>query len=178
MTSQSRDEIDWSSVRHCLILPARGMWPDEVRDLTPWVIANLDALGEKIGMTLEYVGREVPVGGFRADIVARDGAGRTVIIENQFGPTDHEHFGQVVLYACEARADVVVWLAAGGSWGVPQAVRLEHRRALARLNEVFAGQIAFFGVEVEIRSDDQPFGEPDGPAVPRLDVVVRPDGPR
>jgi hypothetical protein len=49
-----------------------------------------------------------------ADIVARDGAGRLVIIENQFGPTDHGHFGQVVLYACEARADVVVWLAAGG----------------------------------------------------------------
>lgn len=36
-------------------------------------------------MTLEPTGMEVAVGTFRADITARDGLGRSVIIENQLG---------------------------------------------------------------------------------------------
>lgn len=63
-------------------------------------------------MTLEPTGTEVAVGTFRTDITARDGSGRPVIIENQLGPSDHVHFGQVVLYALESKANVVVWLVA------------------------------------------------------------------
>lgn len=77
------------------------------------MIDHLSDLSSHLGMSLEFVGREVPIGRFCADIEARDADGRKVLIENQFGPTDHEHFGQLVMYACESRADVVVWLAAG-----------------------------------------------------------------
>jgi hypothetical protein len=163
-------------MKFSVIGPARGMWPDEVRDLTRWVIDNLAVLGGELGLSLVYVDREVALGGFRADIEARDGDGRRVIIENQFGPTDHRHFGQVVVYACEARADVVVWLAADELRARIPAFREEHCRALARLNEVFAGKVAFFGVEVGVRSDPHETGEQWGPLLPRLNVVVRPGG--
>jgi hypothetical protein len=159
------------------IFPCRDIWPDEVGHLTPWVIDNLDMLARLVGMDLEFVEREARVGGgdFRADILARDGGGRSVIIENQFGPSDHGHFGQLITYACEHAADVVIWLAAGGRWGIPPAIRPEHRRALMALNRQFAGRIAFFGVEALAFSDPRPFGEPSGPVSPFLEVVVRPE---
>jgi hypothetical protein len=76
------------------------------------VLENLDDLGRELGMSLEPTGTEIAVGTFRADIGAKDGSGRSVIIENQHGPSDHGHFGQVVLYALESRADVAIWLVA------------------------------------------------------------------
>jgi hypothetical protein len=94
---------------------------------------------------------EVAVGTFRADITARDGLGRSVIIENQLGPSDHLHFGQVVLYALESEADVIVWLVAvEPRWSGWVGLRPEHQRALDRLNEVFAGKIDFYGVDVSL----------------------------
>ncbi|MGO8884932.1 MAG: hypothetical protein ACLPUO_07925 [Streptosporangiaceae bacterium] len=108
--------------------------------------------------------------------MAQDDRGRKVVIENQFGPTDHGHFGQVVLYACEARADVLVWLATDAHRRfIPHGARPEHRRALARLNQVFAGQTELFGVELAVESESLPIGEPPGPPMPRLRVVVKPD---
>jgi hypothetical protein len=52
----------------------RGYWTDEARDFTPWLaqVDNLALLSEAIGMELELEGIEVPVGPYRADIVARD----------------------------------------------------------------------------------------------------------
>ena len=151
----------------------RGRWPDENLNLTPWVIENLDQLSTLLGMELEFVDREVPLGRFRADIVARDEFGRTVVIENQFGPSDHKHFGQIVLYACEARADVVVWLIAGTCKPrVMTPFRSQHRHALNRLNSVFAGATDFFGVQLTLESDPQPASAPTLPISPRLSIVV------
>jgi hypothetical protein len=79
-----------------------------------------------------------------------------------------------VMYACESRADVVVWLAAGSRPFRPDPIRYEHRRALERLNEVFAGYINFFGVELWVESDPRLITEPELPLLPRLTIVVRP----
>jgi hypothetical protein len=92
--------------------PARSRWPKEVRDLTPWVRESLVELGHTLGLTLKPIGTEVAVGIFRADIAATDDSGRCVIMENQLGPSDHIHFGQVVLYAPESKVDIIVWLVA------------------------------------------------------------------
>ena len=151
-------------------MPSRSTWPDEVRDLTPWVIKNLDVLASHLEMKLEFVQREARVSGFRADILARETLGRRVVIENQFGPTDHAHLGQIVSYACEASADVVVWLAAGGA----PPVRPEHERTLMQLNKRFAGSTAFFAIELEVCSELRSIVEPEGPIEPRFCVAVRP----
>src|SRR5258708_24688241 len=102
------DSFDWDSVESRVINSARRRWPSEIRDLTPWVLEHLGDLGRELGMELEPTGTEVAVGTFRADIGAKDGSGRLVIIENQLGPSDHGHFGQVVLYALESKADVII----------------------------------------------------------------------
>jgi hypothetical protein len=74
-----------------------------------------------------------------------------VIIENQLGPSDHVHFVQVVLYALESSADLIIWLVAiEPRWSGWVGLRQEHQRALARLNEVFVGKIEFYGVEVSV----------------------------
>jgi hypothetical protein len=164
-------EDDWDSIQPSALAPARSIWPNEVRDFAPWLIENLDHLAEALGMRLRVEGREVAVGSFRADIAAIDDAGRKVIIEVQFGPSDHQHLGQVVVYACEAQADVVVWVVGDELNWRTAAFRPEHRRSLTRLNEVFAGQIEFFGVVVTNATEPGPAG----PLLPRVAVVVRPE---
>lgn len=164
--------FDWSEVRSSAIGSPKQMWPDEERDLTPWVVDHLDELGGKLGLQLTFVERESQVGTFRADILAVDERGRKVIIENQFGPTDHMHFGQIVLYGLETRASVVVWLA---TFSFPYGFRLEHRSAVRRLNEVFGPEISFCGVELSVESEGVPLGEPDGPLLQVLTVVVAPE---
>lgn len=175
MPDSDADEFDWESIEASAVGSAKQHWPSEVRDLTPWVLENLHELGQELGMRLEPTGREVAVGTFRADIGARDSFGRLVIIENQHGPSDHGHFGQVVLYALESKADVIIWLVASDvRWRISGGIRPEHRRALQQLNEVFAGKIEFYGVEVHLESEPRALGEPYGPILPRIAVPVRP----
>ena len=151
MPDPEPDEFDWESIQPFVLASPRSLWPNEVQDLTPWVLGKLGELGHQLGLTLEPTGTEVPVGTFRADITAKDGMGRSVIIENQLGPSDHVHFGQVVLYALESSADVIIWLVAVESrWSGWVGLRPEHQRALERLNEVFAGKIEFYGVDVNL----------------------------
>lgn len=176
MSGSEPEEIDWDSVQASAVSPARFRWPSEVRHLTPWVIDNLDDLGQELRMHLDLIGTEVLVGTFKADIAAKDGSGRLVIIENQLGPSDHGHFGQVVLYACEAKADAIIWLVATDvRLFISGGIRPEHRRALQRLNEVFAGTIEFYGVQVSLESEPRPLSEPDGPVFPRIAATVRPN---
>jgi hypothetical protein len=170
------DDFDWDSVQPSFLSPASSIWPTEVGEFAPWVVKNLGLLGEKIGMHLQVAGQEVAVGTFRADIAATDDAGRKVIVEVQFGPSDHQHLGQVVVYACEARADVVVWVVGDELNWRTLAFRAEHRRVLTRLNEVFAGEIEFFGVVVMNATEPRPVDEPAGPFLPEFSVVVRPGG--
>jgi hypothetical protein len=50
----------------------RTVWPHEEQDFTPWLYANLDKLGEALGLELEGQERECDVGDFAVDIVARE----------------------------------------------------------------------------------------------------------
>ena len=66
------------------VVPVREAWQHEALDLTPWLAANLDRLGDTIGLKLELEGIELRVETFAADILARDiGSGERVLIENQ-----------------------------------------------------------------------------------------------
>jgi hypothetical protein len=147
-------------VKFTIIGDPRQPLPNEVDDLAPWLIDNLEELGEQVGMRLRFVDREVSVGGLRADILAEDEQGRRVIIETQFGPSDHRHLGQIVTYACAGDAEVVVWVVTSGA--LAKGMREEHLATLSTLNEVFAGRTAFHAVEVVYMSD--PTDSPSSPA--------------
>ena len=121
----------------------REVWPNEASDFTPWLAENLAALGKALGLDLELQAQEAPVGGYSLDILARDvQSSRPVVIENQLGPTDHAHLGQLLTYAAGFDANVIVWVA--------KEFRDEHREALDLLNHRTGEESEFFGVEVEL----------------------------
>jgi hypothetical protein len=103
------------------------VWPTEAQHFTPWLLENGDLLSEVLGMDIELQSREYKVGKFSLDIIGREVAtGSPVIIENQYGPTDHSHLGQILTYAGGTKPATVVWVA--------EEFREEHRAALEWLN--------------------------------------------
>ena len=122
----------------------REAWPNEAEDFTPWLSEQgLDELGDALGLELELRSREVPVGSFALDMLCiESGTNRTVIIENQLGPTDHDHLGKLLTYAGGCDANVIVWIA--------KEFRDEHRQALELLNQRTGEDTEFFGVVIEL----------------------------
>ena len=85
---------------------------------------------------------EVQVGIFYIDILAKDEQDDAVVIENQFGPTDHTHLGQIMTYLAGQKGHVtVIWVA--------ETFREEHRAAIDWLNASTIDGFDFFAVEVE-----------------------------
>ena len=119
------------------------VWPTEDAYFTPWLGENLDRLGEELGMDLELIETEAQVGTFKLDVRARDGnTNGEVVIENQFGHTDHTHLGQLLTYAGGFDAQAVIWIA--------ESFRDEHRQALDFLNLRTGKDTHFFGVEIQL----------------------------
>jgi hypothetical protein len=138
----------------------RDYFKDEARDFTPWLCKpeNLSLLSDTIGMNLEFVGREVPVGPFRADIVAEDDD-RRVVIENQLDVTDHRHLGQLLVYATDRRAHTVVWVA--------RQVSDEYRKVIDWLNGETSTN--FWALEIEL------WRIGDSAVAPKFNVVCEPN---
>jgi hypothetical protein len=94
---------------------ASGVLGHEERGFSVWLSQNLDLLADALGLPdLTLVQRELRVESFRADIlaVADDGSddGLPVIIENQYGVTNHDHLGKVITYLAGQQRGWGVWI--------------------------------------------------------------------
>jgi hypothetical protein len=129
-------------------VPLNQVWAGEATHFTPWLTANLQVVSEKLGLELELESIEASAGDFSADIVAKDVAtNRRVIIENQYGSTDHRHLGQILTYSSVLNASVVIWIA--------EKIRSEHKTAIDFLNQNLKETLQVFAVEANIiRIDD------------------------
>lgn len=144
-------------------LKATEVWGNEPQVFTPWLSDNLDLLAEALQIDeLELKGTEVAAGDFRLDILAEDSEGHPVLIENQFGATDHRHLGQLISYvASQSGQATVVWVA--------ERFKDDHRAAIDWLNANTIDDFGFFAVEIEALQ----IGDSD-PA-PFFNVVAKPN---
>ena len=143
-------------------LDVRKMWKDEAIHFTPWLADHLDMLSDALGVKLELVQREKPVGPFYCDILASEvGSGVKVAIENQLELTDHSHLGQLLTYAAGLDSLIAVWVAPDFLY--------EHANALHRLNKWTRDEFRFYGVKVMLQRNG------DAPPVPCLRPVVTPE---
>ena len=134
-------------------------WPDEPK-FSDWLSEHLDELGIYLWMDIASPEREAPVGGFKADILAKDAESRNVIIENQFGQSNHDHLGKVLTYAANYDAAIIVWIS--------EDLRVEHQQTLDWLNQRTDEKSEFYGVEVKVVRIE------DSPVACFFDVVSRP----
>src|SRR3954447_1511934 len=153
------------SLTRMKLVPITTVWPTEPHHFTPWLLKNGDLLSEVLGIDVELDAREYRVGKFSLDIIGREIASDTpVIIENQFGPTDHGHLGQILTYAGGTKPSTIIWIA--------EQFREEHRAALDWLNTHTEPGIRFFGIQLAAVTLD---GAPAGLIAPSLDLVVKPN---
>jgi len=143
-------------------LDPRTIWSSESRDFTPWLAENINMLGEVLGTELEVSATETTIGDFSLDILARDLAtGNNVVIENQYGLTDHDHLGKLLTYASGVEASMLVWIA--------EQIRDEHRQALEWLNERTDSSTSFFAIALEVLQIDE------SPPAVNLNPIVFPN---
>lgn len=140
---------------------ARLGWPHEAHEFTPWLAENVELLGEAVGLSLELCEREHKVGRYSLDLLLSDAQDRVVIVENQFGQTDHDHLGKLLTYCAGTEADVVIWIA--------EELNQEHVAVLEWLNEKTVQGVGFFGVELELLRID------DSRLAPNFRVLVQPN---
>ena len=119
----------------------RQIWLDEARDFTPWLAQqeNLERLSNALSLELEFEGREIPVGPYKVDIVAKETLTR-VVIENQLERTDRDHLGKLICYAAGLQAKIVIWIA--------REFTEEHRQAIDLLFlDTFSGPIRRLAID-------------------------------
>ena len=121
----------------------RTVWAHEQYDFSKWLAneGNIQELGDTLNLSLTNVETEKFVGNYRCDILCQDElTGKTVLIENQLEPTNHDHLGKLITYASGLDAAVVVWIVA--------EAREEHASAIEWLNKHTDEDVSFFLLEI------------------------------
>jgi len=117
----------------------RTVWKNEAYDFTPWLQENIDLVNDILDITLSSVESEKPAGNFSVDIVAEDDSGDPVIIENQYGKSDHDHLGKLLTYLTIIEAKTAIWIV--------EDARAEHISTISWLNE--SSTASFYLIKIE-----------------------------
>ena len=114
-------------------------------------------------MLVEDAQRECRPGDFPCDIVARiqGEEEHIVVIENQFGKTNHDHLGKLLTYASVNNATTAIWIS--------ETISDDHRKAVDWLNENTPLHVNFYLAQI------QAFRIGHSPVAPQLTVVCRPN---
>lgn len=142
----------------------REIWGKET-DFSDWLARKdgLALIAEDIGIEIEEPHRECRPGDYPCDIVGRKvgDENHTVVIENQFGKTNHDHLGKLLTYAAMNSATTGIWLS--------EFVSDDHRRVIDWLNDNTPPQVSFYLAEIKA------YRIGDSDVAPQLDVVSRPN---
>jgi hypothetical protein len=103
------------------------VWKHEAKNLTPWLCENIDVISDIIGVQLTNPEKEQSTGNFNVDIKAEDIEGNVVVIENQFGASNHDHLGKLLTYLTSFNAKTAIWIV--------ETPKQEHINVINWLNE-------------------------------------------
>jgi hypothetical protein len=156
----ARTEIERLGLGRLERLDLKSFWGEQLPDLTPWFLQNIDLLSETLGIDITPLEREINVDTGAFNVLGADATGRPIVIENRLEATDHNQLGQVIVHASGLDAAVVIWVA--------PRFHEEFRRGLDWLNDRTDSKVDFFGVEIGLVRIGRSL-----PA-PVLDVVVQP----
>lgn len=120
-------------------VPIREVWKSESYNFTPWLRDNIDLLNDILDISLSSAESEQSAGAFSVDIVAEDESGNPVIIENQFGKSDHDHLGKLLTYLTMIESKIAIWIV--------EEAKSEHISTIAWLNE--SSTASFYLIKVE-----------------------------
>ena len=137
----------------------RRVWKNEQKDFTPWLKENIDILEEALNMKLSVIEREVGEH-FKADLLAEGPNGDYVVIENQFGKSDHDHLGKLITYLTNLEAKIGIWICED-----PQP---EHIEAIEWLNKNSPSDVSFYLIKLEV------FQIENSPPAPHFSIVAGP----
>ena len=126
----------------------REVWPLEDKNFTPWLAENIDVISDAISLDITILETEQAAGDFKVDIVAEDDKGNTIIIENQFEKSDHDHLGKLVTYLSFLEAKIAIWIV--------ENPRPEHVRAVSWLNESSGADFYLLKLEAIQIEDSKP----------------------
>jgi hypothetical protein len=142
----------------------RDIWPRE-SDFSDWLISEdgLEIIADDIGLEMEDPRREQGLGDFPCDISGHllGEVSHKVVIENQFGRTDHDHLGKLLTHAAMHSAMTGIWLA--------EKVSDDHRKVIDWLNDNTPKTVSFFLAEIKA------YRIGDSSPAPQLIVVSRPN---
>ena len=145
-------------------IDVRELWKHEQYDFSNWLAKaeNLEYLNDILGLTLTDVNKEVYVGPYRCDLVAKDETTEaTVIIENQLEATNHDHLGKIITYASGLKAKVIVWIV--------KEAKEEHRAAIEWLNNNTGTDVNFFLIEIHA------YQIGDSLPAPKFEIIEKPN---
>jgi Domain of unknown function (DUF4268) len=156
----ARTEIERLGLGRLERLDLKSFWGEQLPDLTPWFLQNIDLLSETLGIDITPLEREINVDTGAFNVLGADATGRPIVIDNRLEATDHNQLGQMIVHASGLDAAVVIWVA--------PRFHEEFRRGLDWLNDRTDSKVDFFGVEIGLVRIGRSL-----PA-PVLDVVVQP----
>ena len=144
----------------------RSVWNTEAK-FTAWLAEdkNMKILSEASGLNISVKEISSQSGDFSVDILASDtNTGKRIVIMNQLEETEHDYLGQLITYAADKDAAILIWLARNS--------RREHKFAAEWLNANMSNDIRLYLFRIRLyRVGDS---EPEVYAV-RFEPVVKPD---
>lgn len=150
--------------RKTRILDIKSVWKKE-NDFSDWLTTDdgIALLADELGIEVENLQREVRGVDYPCDIVGNilGDEHHKIVIENQYGKTDHDHLGKLLTYAAVQKAMTGIWIS--------ETISDDHRQVIDWLNENTPDHINLYLVGLKL------YNVAEHSVVAQLDVVCRPN---
>lgn len=142
----------------------RQVWSKET-DFSNWLVSEegITLLAEELGIEIENMTRESRPGDYPCDIAGNllGDENHIVVIENQYGKTNHDHLGKLLTYTAVHKAMTGIWIS--------ETISDDHRQVIDWLNENTPTNVNLYLVGLKL------YRIGDSPVAPQLEVVCRPN---